>query len=86
MKDNTQISEMAMEAIEKLLVSGELADIRESLKEFFFAWLVSDEDHNLEERREKLFHYIVIHGLLKEAEEIQQARDAILSTYEEINT
>lgn len=86
MNNSNPLPDMAMEAIENLLISGDQADIRESLKEFFFAWLVSDDDHDLETRREKLFHYIVIHGLLKEAEEIQQARETLISSDEHINT
>lgn len=71
MKDNANISEMATEAIERLLMNDDIANMKESLDEFFFAWLVSDDDHSLEERRQKLCHFLVIRSLLKEAQKIR---------------
>lgn len=76
MNNQDQISLMATEAIENVLISGEIADIKSSLTDFFHDWLVSDNDPDLEERRHKLFHYQVLQGILTEAQQIRDIRDA----------
>lgn len=68
---------MAMEAIENVLISGEITDLQASLTDWYHQWTVSDDDPDLEERRQKYYHYQVIMGMLTEAEQIRTQREAI---------
>lgn len=61
---------MALRAIEKVLISGQIPEIRESLTELFHEWIVSDDDPDLQQRRKMLLHYDTLQALLTDAEEI----------------
>lgn len=75
-EQNEVLSSMALEAIEDVIISGEISEIRESLEEFFLEWVQSEDDHEQEERIRRVFHYRVLLGILMEAERIKSIRYA----------
>ena len=64
----------ALEAMEDVIISDDVANIKSSLTEFFYEWIQSEDDHDHFERRTKVFHYRVILGLLSQAEQMQAGR------------
>lgn len=74
-KRTEQLSDMALEAVENVLISDELPAIRESLEDFFLEWVQCEDSREQEERIRRVFHYRVLLSLLSEVERIQAARD-----------
>lgn len=66
---------MAMEAVENVLISGEIDTLKESLTDFFLCWLESDEDIHHIDRQQRTFHFRVLMGMLSDAAEIRAARE-----------
>lgn len=74
-KQITNLPDLALEAMEDVIIADDIANIRESLTQFFYEWIQSEDDHDIYERRNRLFHYQVILGILSSAEAIKKARN-----------
>lgn len=71
------LSDMALEAMEDVIIADDIVSIRESLKDFFLEWFQSeDEKEQEEERIMRVFHYRVMLGILIEAEKIKAIKNA----------
>jgi hypothetical protein len=74
MKNAPQLPDMALEAIENLLIADDLNDIRDTMTDLLLGWIINAEEPDLTERRKKVFHYQVIIGLITDAQAIKDGR------------
>jgi len=74
MKNVPQLPDMAMDAIENLIIADDLNAIRETMTDLLLDWIISAEDPDIQERRKKVFHYQVIMELITDAQSIQELR------------
>lgn len=74
MKNVPQLPDMALEAIENLIIADDLNDIRDTMTDLLLDWISNADEPDIHDRRKKVYHYQVIIGLINDAQCIQDTR------------